>query len=323
VPPPDETRFAEGLKAKRLASTPDAAAIRTRGSRFVRRPLEEKLDESEVLLYPGASDLGSPRRVKLSILMPAYNEERTIERAVHAVLSAEYPCDIEVIIIDDGSSDATRDILRRVKDPRARIFCHPRNIGKGAALSTGAAVASGTHIVPFDTDLEYSPTDLPRLLAPVIEGRCDVVYGTRLFGANTMYQSYRHAAGNRALTLAANLIYDAALTDLHTCMKLMPLALFRQLELREDRFGLDTEVTARMLKMGIRPFEVPISYHSRSFLHGKKITWKDGVQCVSVLLRVRLARGGNEARMGDVSPIADDGSRAQITRELELERNAS
>lgn len=282
----------------------------------MRRTVSERLDASEVLLYPGASELGAPRRVKLSILMPVYNEQETIKRAVDAVLAADYPCDVEVIIVDDGSSDATPDILRRVDDHRARVFRQPSNMGKGAALSTAAALASGTHIVPFDSDLEYSPTDLPRLLEPVIAGRCDVVYGTRLFGANTMYQSYRHAVGNRALTLAANLIFDAALTDLHTCLKLMPLALFRQLELQEHRFGLDTEVTARLLKMGIRPFEVPVSYHSRSFMRGKKITWRDGVGCICVLARVRMARGGNGVDIGDVSPAAADGHEIGLLQDL-------
>jgi glycosyltransferase involved in cell wall biosynthesis len=277
------------------------------------------LDPGEVLHYPGAGDRASRRAVKLSILMPAYNEERTLRRAVDTVLAAEYPCEVEVIVVDDGSTDRTAEILAEIRDPRARFYRHPCNLGKGAALSTGAAVATGTHMVPFDTDLEYSPGDLPAMLEPVIEARCDVVYGTRLFGANTMYQSYRHAMGNRLLTLAANLIYDAALTDLHTCLKLMPLPLFRQLNLTETRFGLDTEVTARLLKLGIRPFEVPVSYHSRSFLRGKKITWRDGLQCLRVLARVRLAPDGAGVTVGDVSPVREDGHMSEIAREVAAE----
>jgi glycosyltransferase involved in cell wall biosynthesis len=230
------------------------------------------------------------RPVKLSILMPAYNEERTLARAIDAVLSAAYPCEYELIVVDDGSSDRTPEILAAVGDPRARVFRHPRNLGKGAALQTAARVATGTHIVPFDADLEYSPSDLPRLVEPVLRGRCDVVYGTRLFGVNTVYQSYRLAMGNRAMTLAANVLFDAYLSDLHTCLKLMPLDLFRMLELNETGFGLDTEITARILKTGIRPFEVPVSYHSRSYEDGKKITWRHGVECLEVLARVRLSR---------------------------------
>jgi dolichol-phosphate hexosyltransferase len=230
------------------------------------------------------------RRIKLSILMPVYNEAPTIERAIETVLSTEYPCEMELIIVDDGSTDGTSEILSGVDDRRAVIHRHPVNLGKGAALHTAAAVATGTHIVPFDADLEYSPSDLPLLLEPVLGGRCDIVFGTRLFGANTMYLSYRHAMGNRALTLAANLLFDAYLSDMHTCLKLVPLQLFRMMELRENGFGLDTEITAKILQLGLRPFEIPVSYHSRSFAHGKKITWRHGIECLSVLLRVRLAR---------------------------------
>jgi glycosyltransferase involved in cell wall biosynthesis len=230
------------------------------------------------------------RRVKLSILMPAYNEARYIDGAIEAVLATQFPFDFEVIVVNDGSDDPTGKILDRVEDDRIVVYHHPDNMGKGAALHTAAAVATGTHIVPFDADLEYSPADLIRMMEPVIEGRYDVVYGTRLFGANTMYQSYRHAMGNRALTLAANLMFDSYIRDMHTCLKLIPLDLFRHMQLSESGFGLDTEITAKILKMGIRPFEVPVTYHSRSVEHGKKITWRDGVECLQVLARVRLRK---------------------------------
>jgi glycosyltransferase involved in cell wall biosynthesis len=239
---------------------------------------------------------GTPRfarrdkRIKLSILMPAYNEERTLASAIEAVLATEYPCEIELVVVDDGSRDATADVLEAVEDPRVIVHRHLRNLGKGAALQTAAALASGTHMVPFDADLEYAPEDLPRMLEPILAERAEVVYGTRLFGANTRYQSYRHAFGNRALTLAANLMFDAYLSDLHTCLKLMPLDLFRRFELRENGFGLDTEITALILQHGIRPFEVPVSYHSRSHDEGKKITYVDGVECLQVLARVRFRR---------------------------------
>jgi hypothetical protein len=230
------------------------------------------------------------RPVKLSILMPAYNEGATIASAVESVLSTDYPCEIELIVVDDGSTDSTPEQLDLIEDARAVVHHHPCNLGKGAALHTAAALATGSHIVPFDADLEYSPGDLPLLLEPVLRGQCDVVYGTRLFGVNTVYQSYRHAAGNRALTLAANLLFDAYLSDMHTCLKLIPLKLFRQLELRESGFGLDTEITAKILRLGVRPFEVPVTYHSRSHDHGKKLTWLDGVECLQVLARVRFGR---------------------------------
>jgi dolichol-phosphate hexosyltransferase len=236
--------------------------------------------------------------------MPAYNEQRTLAHVVKTVLTTDYPCDFELIVVDDGSTDATPEILAGIKHPNARVYRHPRNMGKGAALMTAAALATGTHIVPFDADLEYAPSDLARMLEPVIAGRCDVVYGARLFGVNTVYQSYTHAVGNRALTLAANMLFDSYLSDLHTCLKLLPLELFNQLDLRENGFGLDTEITAKMLKLGVRPFEVPISYHSRSVAEGKKIGWQDGVECLQVLTRVRFRGARRRTGAGTFAPAA-------------------
>jgi glycosyltransferase involved in cell wall biosynthesis len=244
---------------------------------------------SDAPIQTGRPWTGS-RDVKLSILMPAYNESRTIERAVRVVLGTRFPCEVELIVVNDGSKDDTGALLDAIEDPRALVHHHPRNLGKGAALQTAAALATGTHIVPFDADLEYEPGDVARMLEPVLADRCDIVYGTRLFGANTVYQSYRHAMGNRALTLAANLLFDSYLSDLHTCLKLVPLALFRQLDLKESGFGLDTEITAKILKLGVRPFEVPVSYHSRSIAMGKKITWIDGIECLQVLSRIRFGK---------------------------------
>jgi glycosyltransferase involved in cell wall biosynthesis len=230
--------------------------------------------------------------------MPVYNEERTVAQAVTAVLSERYPCKTELVVVDDGSTDATPQILAaRDGQPGLRLLRHPRNRGKGAALMTGAAVAAGTHIVPFDADLEYVPDDLSRMVQPVLAGRTAIVYGTRLFGVNTVYQSYRSAMGNRALTLAANVLFDAYVSDIHTCLKLIPLDLFRALDLHEQGFGLDTEMTAKLLRSGLRPFEVPVSYHSRSYPEGKKITWRDGVECLRILARVK--RGGVQAAVRD------------------------
>jgi glycosyltransferase involved in cell wall biosynthesis len=226
--------------------------------------------------------------------MPAYNEERTLARAIRAVLAVEFPFDLELIVINDGSVDLTEPIIDGMRHQSLRAVTHRQNLGKGAALVTGAEHATGTHIVPFDSDLEYDPRDLIEMFQPVVEGRCEVVYGTRMFGINTRYQSFRHAVGNRALTLAANVLFDAHLSDLHTCLKLLPTELFRDLDLHEHGFGLDTELTAKLLMRGIRPFEVPISYYSRSVEEGKKIGWRDGVRCLRVLTSVRR-RGAQEA----------------------------
>jgi len=226
--------------------------------------------------------------VKLSILMAAYNEESTITRAIDEILKADCPCEIELIVVDDGSTDATPMLLSRVDDPRVMVHHQPANQGKGAALLAAASLATGTHILPFDADLEYAAEDISRVLDPVLKGRCEVVYGARLFGCNTVYQTYLYAAGNRLLTRMANVLFNAHLTDLHTCLKLMPLVMLRSLDLREKGFGLDSELTAGLLRQGIRPFEVPVSYYGRSHAEGKKIIWRDAVACAWILLRVRL-----------------------------------
>jgi dolichol-phosphate hexosyltransferase len=228
------------------------------------------------------------RKIKISILMCAYNEHRTIRRAVLEVLAADYPCEVELIVVDDGSKDSTAEIVAEIADPRVILHKHARNTGKGAALRTAAALATGTHVLPFDADLEYSPKDIARLVEPLLTGRFEVVYGTRLFGYNTVYQSFRYAAGNRFLTTLTNVMFDAYLSDMHTCLKLMPLRLFNSLSLTENRFGLDTEVTAALLRLGFRPFEVPISYYSRSHAQGKKINSRDALKCLCILFRVRF-----------------------------------
>jgi dolichol-phosphate hexosyltransferase len=220
--------------------------------------------------------------------MAAYNEERTVRRAIDEVLDVDYPFDMELIVVDDGSTDKTQMLLSELDDERLIIHRHPVNQGKGAALRTAASLATGTHMLPFDADLEYEPDDIPRILKPVLKGRCDVVYGARLFGSNTVYRSYRYALGNRVLTHAANILFNAHISDLHTCLKLIPLPMMRELDLSERGFGLDTEVTAHLLLRGVRPFEVPVAYYGRSHAEGKKITWRDAFWCMWILCRVRI-----------------------------------
>ena len=238
---------------------------------------------------PVLSDDGRPVPVKLSILMAAYNEERTIMRVVHGILQASFPCEVELIVVDDGSADATPDLLKEIDDPRVIVHRHAKNSGKGASILTAASLATGTHMIPFDADMEYAPEDIASMLVPVIKGRADVVYGVRLFGCNTVYQSYRYAVGNKVMTHFANILYNSALNDMHTCLKLIPLPLMRSLNLTETGFGLDTQVTARLLLSGVRPFEVPVSYYSRSHEQGKKINWRDAVRCLWILVRTRAA----------------------------------
>ena len=233
--------------------------------------------------------------------MPAYNEKYTVTRAVAEILSTDYPCEIELIMVDDGSTDGTAVLLSMFSDDRAHHHRHPVNKGKGAALRSAAALATGTHLLPFDADLEYAAEDIPRMLEPVLRGRCNVVYGARLFGCNTVYQSYRYAIGQPAAYPLANILFDANLSDLHTCLKLVPAAVMKDLSLREIGFGLDTEMTALLLLPGVRPFEVPVSYYSRSHAQGKKINWRDAIKCIWILLRVRL-QGRRYRGPGPVGP---------------------
>jgi dolichol-phosphate hexosyltransferase len=228
--------------------------------------------------------------IKVSILMCAFNEQRTIGRAVRDVLAVDYPCEVELIVVDDGSIDATASIVAKFDDPRLIFHKHEKNKGKGAALRTAASLASGTHLLPFDADLEYQPKDIPRLIEPIMTGRFEVVYGARLFGYNTVYHSFRYAVGNKVLTTLMNILFDAYLSDMHTCLKLMPVDTFNNLKLRENGFGLDTEITAALLRLGIRPFEVPVSYYSRSHAEGKKINVWDALECLHILFKVRTKR---------------------------------
>ncbi|WP_072805391.1 glycosyltransferase family 2 protein [Rhodococcoides yunnanense] len=228
--------------------------------------------------------------VKLSIVMPVYNEERTIGLAIERVLAVEFDCAAEIIVVDDGSTDATPRMLGALARRGVVVITHSRNYGKGTAVVTGIRSATGSHLIILDADLEYAPADIPSLLAPVVEGRADHVFGVRVFGVNSRFPSLRYAYGGRATTLVANLLYDSCLTDMHTCLKLIPVSHFRALALHEGGFGLDTELTARLLRSGVRPFEVPVSYCGRSAREGKKITWRDGVHCLSVLFKVRIER---------------------------------
>lgn len=226
----------------------------------------------------------------LSIVMPVHDEEATVLEAVARVLAVDHPCDTELVVVDDGSRDGTWARLEAVTDPRVRLVRHACHRGKGAAVRTGVDHASGTHVVVLDADLEYSAADLPALVRPVLDGVADHVFGVRVLGLNTRFPSYRHALGGRATTWAANVLYDACLTDLHTCLKLVPTRHFRALGLGESGFGLDTELTARLLRAGVRPYEVPVSYDGRTAADGTKLTWRDGVRCLAVLTRVRVAR---------------------------------
>ena len=233
--------------------------------------------------------------MKLSILIPAYNEAATVGVAVKRLLDIRYPCDIELVIVNDGSVDDTMNVLSGIDDPRVVVTEHKVNRGKGAAVRTAAALATGDYMLIFDADLEYSADDILSLLAPLQRGDAEVVYGVRTFGANTAH-SFWFVIGNRVNTFTANALFNTWISDLHTCLKLLPLSMFRELPVKENGFGLDTELTAMLLARGVRLYEVPIHYKARSRVEGKKLTWSDGVDSTWILLRVRMKKAITDRR---------------------------
>ncbi len=228
--------------------------------------------------------------MKLSVLMPVYNEEATLEKVVKRVLAIDWPMDFEFVIVNDGSADATPAILDAITDPRVRVFHQPKNQGKGAAIRKATELATGDYMIICDADEEYRPEEIPMLLDPVIEGDAQVIYGTRAFSSHTSF-SYWYVIGNKGVNLAANLLFNAYVSDVETCFKLMPLSLYRSLDIKEKGFGMEAEVTAKLLARGWRPYEVPISYKARSREEGKKITAWDGVEALWILFKIRVRHG--------------------------------
>ena len=220
--------------------------------------------------------------------MPVFNERLRLERAVDAVLAANVSDDLELLIVDDGSTDGTREILKDQSwPPQVRVIYHDRNRGKGAAIRTALAEARGLYTTIMDADLEYEPSDIPALLAPLRAGDAQAVFGTRGFQSHSAY-SFWYVVGNRAVTFAANLLYNSWVSDMMTGQKAMSTELFRSLGLRAGGFAIEAEITARLLRRGVRIYEVPITYTARSREEGKKLTALDGVRVLCTLLRCRV-----------------------------------
>jgi glycosyltransferase involved in cell wall biosynthesis len=225
----------------------------------------------------------------VTVLMPVYNERATIKRAIAGVLDAGITDSLELLIVDDGSSDGTRELLRETEWPAAvRVVYHEKNRGKGAAVRTGVREAQGRWTTIMDADLEYDPADITLLLEPLRTGRAQVVYGTRAFKSHSAY-SFWYVMGNRAVTLAANVLYNSFISDMMTGHKAMATELFRELQLRERGFAIEAEITARLLRRDVRIYEVPIEYVARGREEGKKLTAVDGLRVLRTLLRCRLA----------------------------------
>ena len=229
--------------------------------------------------------------MKLSVLMPVFDERATLDAVLKRLLDVPYPCDVELVVVDDGSTDGSRDVLAAVDDPRVLVVLHERNAGKGAAIRTAAQHCTGDLLIVCDADLEYAPEEIPLLLAPVLRGDAEVVYGTRSFGSHNAY-SFWYVMGNRGVTTFANVLFNCYLSDLETCFKLLPVGLYRQLDVRSDGFGMEAELTGKLLRRGHRPYEVPISYRARSRMEGKKLTWRDGVAALGILARERTRPAG-------------------------------
>jgi glycosyltransferase involved in cell wall biosynthesis len=229
----------------------------------------------------------APITLRASVVIPCFNERDTVGELIDRVLAS--PVDKEVIVVDDCSTDGTRELLEQRARERGDITLRlrPRNGGKGAAVHEGLKCATGDVVIIQDADLEYDPADYPVLLRPIQSGKAKVVYGSRFIGEHrAMY--FWHSVGNQMLTLLCNMLFDTTLTDMETCYKVFTIDIARRLRLREPRWGFDPEITARILKMGNRIYEVPISYAGREFNEGKKISWRDGFVVLTALMRYRF-----------------------------------
>lgn len=225
--------------------------------------------------------------MKISVVIPVYNEVHTIDKIVSRV--QETPFDKEIIIVDDGSTDGTQERLEEIsKYNHVRIFRHDFNRGKCAALRTGFQHVTGDIIIIQDADLEYDPNEYPNLLGPILDGRADVVYGSRFLGGPHRVLFFWHYVGNKFLTLFSNMLTDLNLSDMETCYKVFKREVLDEIKIKSNRFGFEPEFTIKISKKELRIYEVPISYSGRDYSEGKKITWKDGVKAIFTILRYKF-----------------------------------
>jgi glycosyltransferase involved in cell wall biosynthesis len=226
--------------------------------------------------------------MKLTVVIPVFNEKSTILEIIRRVEEVPLSLEKEIVVVDDFSGDGTREILQGLGLPGVTVVFHDRNRGKGAALRTGFARAAGDIVLIQDADLEYNPSEYPGLLAPILDGRADVVYGSRFLGGEHRVLLFWHSVGNKFLTRLSNMVSNLNLTDMETCYKVFRREILEKLRLKSERFGIEPEITIKIAKLGCRIYEVPISYSGRDYSEGKKIGWKDGLAAFFHILRYKF-----------------------------------
>ncbi len=222
----------------------------------------------------------------LSVIIPVYNEIETLPEVIRKVIATPY--DKEIIVVDDGSIDGTREYLKALKDERIKIIFHEKNMGKGGAIRSATKNVEGDVVIIQDADLEYDPKDYPKLLEPILEGKADVVYGSRFLGGPHRVLLFWHYVGNQILTMMSNMCTDLNLSDMETGYKVFKKEVLNGIEIQSNRFGFEPEITAKISKKGVRIYEVPISYYGRNYNEGKKITWKDGIKAILAIIRFNI-----------------------------------